>query len=40
MTITGMALVLGMIIIFSIRYSKDRHPEAVQMEGSTLLEAT
>lgn len=40
MTITGLLLVGTMITIFSIRYRKERHPEAVQMEGSTLLEAT
>ena len=40
MTITGLVLVSSMVLIFSIRYSKDRHPEAVQIEGSTLLEAT
>lgn len=40
MTITGVLLVLSMVLVFSIRYRKDRHPEAVQMEGSTLLEAT
>ncbi len=40
MTITGLLIVLTMVVVFSIRYSKDRHPEAIQMEGSTLLEAT
>ena len=40
MTITGLLLVLTMVTVFSIRYRKDRHPEAIQMEGSTLLEAT
>jgi len=40
MTITGLALVLAMVLFFSIRYRKERHPEAVQIEGSTLLEAT
>lgn len=40
MTITGVLLVLTMVGVFSLRYHKGRHPEAVQMEGSTLLEAT
>lgn len=40
MTITGLLIVLTMVAVFSIRYRKDRHPEAVQIEGSTLLEAT
>jgi cytochrome c oxidase subunit 2 len=40
MTITGLVLVMTMVLFFSLRYRKDRHPEAVQIEGSTLLEAT
>lgn len=40
MTITGLVLVLSMVVVFSIRYRKERSPEATQMEGSTLLEAT
>jgi cytochrome c oxidase subunit II len=40
MTITGMVLVLSMVLFFSLHYRKERHPEAVQIEGSTLLEAT
>ena len=40
MTITGLVLVGCMVAVFSIRYRKSRHPEAVQIEGSTLLEAT
>ncbi len=40
MTITGLILVMTMVLIFSLRYRKERHPEAVQIEGSTLLEAT
>ena len=40
MTITGLILVFAMVTIFSIRYRKDRHPDAVQIEGSTVLEAT
>jgi cytochrome c oxidase subunit 2 len=39
-TITGLVLVFAMVTFFSIRYRKDRHPEAVQIEGSTVLEAT
>ncbi|MEO6965547.1 MAG: cytochrome c oxidase subunit II [Acidobacteriaceae bacterium] len=38
MTIAGLLLVLGLVVTFSIRYHKSRHPEAVQIEGSTLLE--
>jgi cytochrome c oxidase subunit 2 len=40
MTITGLILVLTMVVTFSIRYRQERSPEATQMEGSTLLEAT
>ncbi|MHB1743584.1 MAG: cytochrome c oxidase subunit II [Acidobacteriaceae bacterium] len=40
MTVTGLALVMTMVLIFSLRYRQKRHPEAVQIEGSTLLEAT
>jgi cytochrome c oxidase subunit 2 len=40
MTITGLLLVMTMVLFFSLRYRKERHPEAVQIEGSTLLEAT
>ena len=40
MTITGLVLVMTMVLFFSLRYRKERHPEAVQIEGSTLLEAT
>src|SRR5487761_434521 len=40
MTITGLVLVLTIVVVFSIRYRKERSPEATQMEGSTLLEAT
>ena len=39
-TVVGMALVGVLVVGFSIRYRKSRHPEAVQIEGSTLLEAT
>ncbi len=39
-TAIGMVLVGVLVIGFSIRYRKERQPEAVQVEGSTLLEAT
>src|SRR5579875_1692875 len=40
MTITGLILVGALVFGFSIRYRKEKHPVAVQIEGSTLLEAT
>jgi cytochrome c oxidase subunit 2 len=40
MTVTGLVLVMTMVLVFAIRYRQERHPEAVQIEGSTLLEAT
>ena len=39
-TVIGMVLVGALLLFFSVRYRKERHPEAVQIEGSTLLEAT
>src|SRR6266702_4633627 len=39
-TAVGMVLVGTLILTFSIRYRKEKHPVAVQVEGSTLLEAT
>ncbi len=36
----GMTIVILLVVSFSILYSKKRHPVAVQIEGSTLLEAT
>ena len=39
-TVTGCLLVGGLVIGFSVRYCKERNPEATQIEGSTLLEAT
>ena len=39
-TIIGTVIVGILVVGFSIRYRKDRHPVAVQIEGSTLLEAT
>ncbi|SDF70913.1 cytochrome c oxidase subunit II [Terriglobus roseus] len=40
MTVVGMLLVGALVLFFAIRYRQERHPEAVQIEGSTLLEAT
>ncbi|HWB32715.1 MAG TPA: cytochrome c oxidase subunit II [Acidobacteriaceae bacterium] len=40
MTITGVLLVLVLLLVFSLRYRKQVHPVATQIEGSTLLEAT
>ncbi len=40
MTLTGLVLVGALMFGFSIRYRKERHPVATQVEGSTLLEAT
>src|ERR1700678_147220 len=39
-TVTGLTLVGCLIFGFSIRYRKEKHPVAIQVEGSTLLEAT
>lgn len=39
-SLLGVAIVLLLLVVFSIRYRKDKHPDAVQIEGSTLLEAT
>src|SRR5882724_7347670 len=39
-TLVGTVLVGMLVLVFSIKYRKERHPEAVQIEGSTLLEAT
>jgi cytochrome c oxidase subunit 2 len=36
----GLTIVVLLIVSFSILYNKKRHPVAVQVEGSTLLEAT
>ena len=40
LTVVGLLLVGTLVIGFSIRYRKEKHPVAVQVEGSTLLEAT
>jgi cytochrome c oxidase subunit II len=39
-SLVGLTIVVLLITSFSILYSKRRHPVAVQIEGSTLLEAT
>ncbi len=39
-TVLGIALVGALLIVFSIRYRKERSPVATHIEGSTLLEAT
>src|ERR1017187_8408645 len=39
-SLIGLTLVILLVTSFSILYSKGRHPVAVQVEGSTLLEAT
>lgn len=39
-SLVGFTIVTLLVVGFSILYKKERHPEAVQIEGSTLLEAT
>ncbi|HEX3438614.1 MAG TPA: cytochrome c oxidase subunit II [Pseudacidobacterium sp.] len=39
-SVVGLAVVLLLVVLFSIKYRKERNPEATQIEGSTLLEAT
>src|ERR1700733_3719791 len=39
-SLVGLTLVVLLIVGFSILYSKKRHPKAIQIEGSTVLEAT
>jgi cytochrome c oxidase subunit 2 len=39
-SVVGMIAVCILVFGFSIKYRKDKHPEATQIEGSTLLEAT
>jgi cytochrome c oxidase subunit 2 len=39
-SLIGLTVVVLLVLGFSILYSKKRHPVAVQVEGSTLLEAT
>jgi cytochrome c oxidase subunit 2 len=39
-SLVGMGIVIALVAGFSILYRKERNPEATQIEGSTLLEAT
>src|SRR5277367_4254100 len=39
-SLVGLTLVIMLVLSFSILYNKKRHPVAIQIEGSTLLEAT
>lgn len=39
-SLVGVVVVTTLIVGFSVVYRKERHPEATQIEGSTLLEAT
>src|SRR5664280_2896895 len=39
-SLIGLTIVVLLVFSFSILYSKERHPHAIQIEGSTLLEAT
>ena len=39
-SLIGLTIVVLLVVGFSILYNKKRHPVAVQVEGSTLLEAT
>jgi cytochrome c oxidase subunit 2 len=39
-SLIGLTIVILLVVSFSILYQKRRHPVAVQIEGSTLLEAT
>jgi cytochrome c oxidase subunit 2 len=39
-SLIGLTIVILLVVSFSILYNKERHPVAVQIEGSTLLEAT
>jgi cytochrome c oxidase subunit II len=39
-SLVGLTIVVLLVVGFSVLYSKKRHPVAVQIEGSTLLEAT
>ena len=39
-SLVGMVIVMALVGGFSILYRKERNPEATQIEGSTLLEAT
>src|SRR5579862_7954882 len=39
-SLIGLTIVILLVLGFSYLYRKQRHPHAVQIEGSTLLEAT
>jgi len=39
-SLIGLTLVVLLLVAFSLLYNKRRHPVAIQIEGSTLLEAT
>ncbi len=39
-SLIGLTIVVLLVVAFGILYNKERHPKAVQIEGSTLLEAT
>jgi cytochrome c oxidase subunit II len=39
-SLVGMTIVVLLVVLFSVLYRKERNPEATQIEGSTLLEAT
>src|ERR1700752_3872135 len=39
-SLVGLTLVILLVLSFSLLYHKERHPQAVQIEGATLLEAT
>ncbi len=39
-SLVGLTLVVLLLVAFGILYNKKRHPQAVQIEGSTILEAT
>jgi cytochrome c oxidase subunit 2 len=39
-SLVGLTIVVLLVVSFSILYRRSRHPQAVQIEGSTLLEAT
>ena len=39
-SLIGLTIVILLVVSFSLLYHKQRHPQAVQIEGSTLLEAT
>ncbi len=39
-SLVGLVVVVSLVAGFSILYRKEKNPEATQIEGSTLLEAT